>query len=79
MFMQGMFMLFLSLGLGYALCVMAEKQKRLLRTVGYTLGIAILVLSLIYGLIGAEGKWCKFGKKGMMHGPMAKPYHMMKR
>ncbi len=78
MFMQGLGGLFLSLGLGYVLCVVAEKQKGILRTVGYTLGIAILALSLIYGLINAEAKWCMKGKMAH-HGGMMKPCPMMKR
>ena len=45
--MKGAFMLFMSLGIGYVLCVLAEKQKGLLKTVGYTLGIAIIALSLM--------------------------------
>jgi len=79
MFMKGIFMLFLSLSLGYVLCVLAERQKGVLRTLGYTLGISMLVLSLLYGLLGAEAKWCLKGKIGGVCGPMMKPCPMMKR
>ena len=54
MWMKGLFMLFLSLGLGYVLCVLAKKQQGILKTVGYTLGISILILSFISGIICSE-------------------------
>lgn len=56
MFMKGVFMLFMSLGLGYALCVLAKKQEGILKTVGYTLGVSILVLSFLYGLAVSDMK-----------------------
>lgn len=76
MMIQGMFMLFLSLALGYALCVSASKQKGNLRTLGNTLGISIIVLSFLFGLLVSEmphymkGKMncpcCKMAKSGTM-------------
>jgi hypothetical protein len=68
MFMKGMFILFMSLGIGYGLCVVAKKQGGLLKTVGYTLGIAILVLSLVYGLLASELASQCFGMKARMGG-----------
>lgn len=38
--------LFLSLSLGYIICVVARKQQDMLKTLGYTIGIAIIVFSL---------------------------------
>lgn len=60
--MKGAFMLFLSLGIGYVLCVLAEKQKGLLRTLGYTLGIAIIVLSLTASAVESSVKFCPMSK-----------------
>lgn len=68
--LKGLLTLFLSLSLGYVLCILAKKQDGLLKTVGYTLGISIIALTLIAGVIGSEGK-C-----GMMGGKS--PCHMMK-
>ena len=74
MFMKGVFMLFLSLGLGYVLCVLAKKQEGLLKTLGYTLGISILVLSLIYAL---ETSYSKFPLICQSGGPISKMYGSM--
>lgn len=72
--MKGLSSLFISLAVGYVLCILAEKQKNLLRTVGYTLGIAIIALSLLAGLIESS-KCCMMGK--MASGPKAmKCMHM---
>lgn len=60
--MKGAFMLFMSLGIGYVLCVLAEKQKGLLRTLGYTLGIAILAVSLIASAVESTMKYMSSGK-----------------
>lgn len=68
MLMKGMFILFMSLGIGYGLCVVAKKQEGLLKTVGYTLGIATLVLSLVYGLLASELASQCFAMKGRMGG-----------
>jgi len=84
MLMKEIFILSLSLGLGYAVCVLAERQKKLMRTVGFTLGISIIVLGLLSGLFASEiccGKrpsmWkqhCMMMKHGMTmkHGKMVK-------
>lgn len=81
MVMKGVFMLFLCLGLGYGLCVVAKKQEGVLKTLGYTLGIAILALSFLYGLLAAELKCRAMDKMGGMvkMGPSAKACHMMGR
>ena len=59
---KGMFMLYLSLALGYGLCVVANKQKGILKTLGYTIGVATLVLSLLSGII-VSGENCPMMKK----------------
>ena len=67
--MKGAFMLFMSLGIGYLLCVLAEKQKGLLKTLGYTLGIAIIALSLMASAFESTMKHMSFGK--IICGPKA--------
>ena len=47
--MKGALILFISLAIGYVMCILAKKQEGVLKTVGYTIGIAILTLSLLYG------------------------------
>jgi len=42
--------LFIALSLGYFVCVAARKQMGILKTVGYTIGISMIVLSLLWGL-----------------------------
>jgi len=72
MIMKGALVLYISLTLGYVLCVLAAKQKDILKTVGYTLGIAIIVLSLGQALvISYTGRPCVMHKHCMMmkHGP----------
>ncbi len=82
MFMKGIFMLFLSLSLGYVLCVVAKKQEGVLKSVGYTIGISIMVLSLVYSLILSymghplKHKFC--GPMSKMHGMASKMCPMMK-
>jgi hypothetical protein len=48
--MKGALILFISLAIGYVICILAKKQDGILKTVGYTIGIAILTLSLLYGV-----------------------------
>ena len=65
--MTGALALFMSLAIGYVLCILANKQKKgLLQTVGYTLGTAIIVLSLLYSVLDSCSKMCEKGK--MWHG-----------
>lgn len=78
--MQSAFMLFASLGIGYLLCILARKEKGNLRILGYTLGISVLVLALLYGLMGAYSKHCfMMSKKGMICDKMMKKCAMMKK
>ncbi len=72
MMMGGLFRIFVSLSLGYVLCVLAKKQDGLLRTVGYTIGISMMVISLLYGLLGAEMKYNSMKKVCGMQGCMDK-------
>ena len=60
--MKGVLALFMSLAIGYVLCVLADKQKGLLRTVGYTLGTAMIILSLVCSAIGSYTMTCMKGK-----------------
>ena len=60
--MKGAFMLFMSLGIGYVICVLAEKQEGLLRTLGYTLGIAIIALSLTASAVESSVRFMPYGK-----------------
>jgi len=65
--MRGALVLFISLAIGYVLCILANKQKKgLLQTVGYTLGTGIIVLSLLYSFADSCATMCKKG--GMWHG-----------
>ncbi len=82
MVMKHMFVMFLSLALGYVLCVLAKKEKSLLKTVGYALGISILVLTLAYGLITSYSKCilsCKDKMMSKVCGVMSGPCPMMKK
>jgi glucose-1-phosphatase len=63
--MKGVLALFISLALGYSLCVLANKQKGVLRTVGYTLGTAMIVLSLVYSAVESCAPMCV--KNGSWH------------
>ena len=70
--MKGMMSLFMSLGIGYVLCILAEKQKKLLRTLGYTLGIAIIALSLMAAAVESSVHCDMMGKSAC--GPKAMKY-----
>lgn len=68
--MKGALTLFVSLAIGYGMCVLANKQKKgLLQTVGYALGSAIIALSLLYGILDSKAMMC--GKGYMRHGNKA--------
>jgi len=68
--MKGALALFISLAIGYALCILANKQKKgLLQTVGYTLGTAIITLSLLYSVLDSCSLMC--GKSNMWRGHKA--------
>jgi hypothetical protein len=68
--MKGALALFMSLAIGYVLCILANKQKKgLLQTVGYTLGTAIIALSLLYSAADSCATMHKKGK--MWHGDKA--------
>ena len=69
MWMKDMFVLFLSLALGYALCIVAKKQHSPLKTLGYTLGIAIIALSLTASAVESTMKYMASGK--IIYGPKA--------
>lgn len=61
--MKGALALFISLAIGYVLCILANKQKKgLLQTVGYTFGTAIIVMSLLYSALDSCSMMCGKGK-----------------
>ncbi len=61
--MKGALALFVSLAIGYAICILANKQKKgLLQLVGYTLGTAIITLSLLYSVSDSSTMMCEKGK-----------------
>ena len=69
--MKGALALFVSLAIGYALCILANKQKKgLLQMVGYTLGTAIIALSLLYSVMDSCSMMCGKGKMWRGHKDM---------
>ena len=70
--LKEMFVLFLSLGLGYVLCILARREKSILKTLGYTLGIAAIVMTLLTALLASQNA----GMNRMVCGKMG--YPMMK-
>jgi len=55
MLINGALALFMSLAIGYVLCILANKQKKgLLQTVGYMLGTAIIAMSLLYSALDSR-------------------------
>ena len=54
MALKDMFVLFMSLALGYVMCILARKEKSMLKTVGYTLGICIIAMTLLYGFFASQ-------------------------
>lgn len=47
-FLQGTFMLFILLGLSHVLCILAKKEEGVVRTVGYTLAVCLVILSILF-------------------------------
>jgi hypothetical protein len=47
-FWQGAFTLFTLLGLSHVLCILAKKEEGIVRTVGYTLAVCLVILSILY-------------------------------
>jgi hypothetical protein len=47
-FWQGAFMLFILLGLSHILCILAHREEGIIRTVGYTLAVCLVILSILY-------------------------------
>jgi len=45
---SGGFMVFLLIGLAYALCILAKNEEGLVRTVGYTLSASLVILCMLY-------------------------------
>jgi len=76
MWIKELFILFMSLALGYILCVVAKKQDSVLKTLGYTLGIATITLSLLSGLFVSQASECWKGKPCCMGDRMMKCMRM---
>ena len=65
--LREMFVFFLSLGLGYVLCILARREKSVLKTLGYTLGISAIVMTLLMALMVSQNACANKmmgGKKG---------------
>lgn len=71
------------LALGYVICVVADKQKGILKTLGYTIGVATIIITFLIGIMASQDGCCPMMGKmsgkhwgaGMMkcgHGPMIK-------
>ena len=77
MLLKEMLGFFLSLALGYILCVIAKKQTSILKTVGYTLGIAMLVMTFLSALVMSH-TYNYWKGSSCMNGKMMKCMPMMK-
>ncbi len=53
-FMQGTFTLFILLGLSHVLCILAKKEEGIVRTVGYTLAVCLVILSILFIIVEVE-------------------------
>lgn len=53
-FMQGTFTLFILLGLSHVLCILAKKEEGIVRTVGYTLAVCLVILSVLFIIIETD-------------------------
>lgn len=61
--------LFVSLAFGYIVCVLANKEKGTLRTLGFTIGTVIVIESLVLALLRSYnfGIGCFMGKSSGAH------------
>ncbi len=58
----GISKLLLSLAFGYFVCVVAKKQTGILKSMGYIIGVAILVFAILYALIISGWMPCLLAK-----------------
>ena len=65
-------LILLALGMGYFVCADAKKQTGTLKTLGYIIGTAIIVLSIIAGFYKTyfHGSWVPGKQCPMMKGQM---------
>lgn len=66
--LKEIFVFFLTLALGYMICLQARKQGGVLKTLGYTLGAATIIFTMLYGLFSTQYPCyskCGYGKPGM--------------
>lgn len=47
-FWQDAFMIFILLGLSHILCILAHRERGIIRTVGYTLAASLVILSILF-------------------------------
>ena len=73
-----MFVFFLSLGLGYVLCILARREKSILQTLGYTLGISTIVMTLMAALMFSQYAGMNKSIYGKMGCAMMKHHMPMK-
>lgn len=55
-FLQGTFTLFILLGLSHVLCILARKEEGIVRTVGYTLAVCLVILSILFIIVETESR-----------------------
>jgi len=55
--------LFIALGLSYIVFMLAKKEKTVLQTLGYAIGMAIFLLSIIYAGAASQKSACMMQKK----------------
>ena len=73
-----MFLFFLSLGLGYVLCILARREKSVLKTLGYTLGISTIVMTFLAALMMSQNAGMNRAMYGKACYPMMKHHMPMK-
>lgn len=61
--------MFITLAFGYIVCILANKEKGALRTLGFTIGIVIIVGCLVLALLRSYnfGAGCLIGKSMAKH------------
>jgi len=70
--MKESFMLFLPLAIVYIVCLVAKKETGALKTLGYTLGAAIFIVTLFYGYLTHDQSYPPGSELRMKCGQMAK-------
>lgn len=71
---KGIVMIMISLAVGYLVCAKAEEKKGFLKQLGYWIGGAIIIISVLKGLCGL---YCVAGGKMPIQCPMSQMRPMM--